>query len=140
MSSDISALGFTNKWYDEGIATAIEVIRKPVSIRIFSLPYFLASKIEAFKSRGGSDFMGSKDMEDIISVFEVSSQEMLENKLALASIKLQIYLKEEFQHLLEISDFTDAIHGTVFNRTNTNEAVLFVKNRMAKLIKLDSQA
>ena len=135
MSSDISAFGFTNKWYEEGIARAIEVITKPFSIRIFSLPHFLASKIEAFKSRGGSDFIGSKDIEDIISVLEVSSPEMFEGVLSTSSKILQIYLKDEFASLLKTSDFTDAIHGAVFNRTNTNEAVAFIRSRMENIAK-----
>ncbi len=136
MSSDISAFGFTNRWYEEGIATAIEVITKPVSVRIFSLPYFLASKIVAFQSRGNSDFIGSKDMEDIISVLEVSSHEMLEGVLSASSKDIQIYLKDELTNFLNTSDFTDAIHAAAFNRTNTNDAVAFVKNRMANISKL----
>ena len=134
MSSDVSALGFTNKWYEEGISKAIEIINEPVSVRIFSLPYFLASKIEAFKSRGHSDFMGSKDMGDIISVLEVSPVEMLEGAVSTASDDLQSYLKKELNQLLKKEEFTDAIHGAAFNRTNTTEAERVIKNRIAKLV------
>ncbi len=139
MSSDISAFGFTNKWYEEGISSAIEIISRPVSVRIFSLPYFLASKIEAFKSRGNSDFMGSKDMEDIISVLEVSPTELFEDMLFTASSELQSYLKRELQYLLKISAFVDAIHGAAFNRTNTTEAMHFIKDRIEKIVNFHSQ-
>ena len=33
-------------------------------------PYFMATKIEAFYGRGGDDFLGSHDMEDIITVID----------------------------------------------------------------------
>lgn len=70
MSVDASMIGFTNRWYKEGVEHAVEVISKPVSVKIFSLPYFLASKIMAFRSRGNNDYQGSRDMEDIISMLE----------------------------------------------------------------------
>ncbi len=132
MSSNLSAFGFTNKWYQEGIETAIEVIRSPVSVKIFNLPCFAASKIEAFKSRGKSDYLSSKDMEDIISVLEVSIDDMFEKVMPSTSKELQNYLKKEFQDLLKTSDFIDAIPGAVFNRNNTTDSTNLVKQRIKK--------
>jgi hypothetical protein len=97
MSSDISAFGFTNKWYKEGIERSIEVSNNPVSIKIFSLPYFIASKLEAFKNRGKNDYRGSSDMEDIISVLEVAPPEMLEEMKDQCSESLIAYLNSEFK-------------------------------------------
>lgn len=37
-------------------------------LHFLSAPYLLATKIEAFKTRGNSDFLGSHDFEDIITV------------------------------------------------------------------------
>ena len=39
-------------------------------IYIFSLPYFLASKLEAFLSRGGTDPRQSSDLEEVILVLD----------------------------------------------------------------------
>lgn len=134
MSTDASAVGFTNRWYDEGVENAIVILSEPVSIKIFSLPYFLASKIVAFRDRGHDDYMGSRDMEDIVSLLEVSDEALLEAVLPKVSKELQIFLKKEFQALLKTSNFIDCIPGAVFNRATANEAATFVKKRMQKLI------
>jgi predicted nucleotidyltransferase len=39
-------------------------------IKILSSPYFLATKLEAFKERGENDFYGSHDFEDIIYLLD----------------------------------------------------------------------
>lgn len=134
MSSDNSAAGFTNHWYKEGVKNAIEIISSPVSVKILNLPYFLASKIVAFRSRGKNDYMGSRDIEDIISLLEVADESILENILPLQSQKLRTFLSKEFQDLLNTSDFIDCLPGAVFNRTFANEAAEDVKNRMQGLI------
>ena len=69
MPTEGSVLDFKNKWYPDGYANSEEVLLPSGQpVRIFSLPYFLASKIEAFKDRGKENFLLSPDMEDIIAV------------------------------------------------------------------------
>jgi predicted nucleotidyltransferase len=69
--TDPRILGFSNRWYKEGIANAIPFkLSSGLDIRIFSVAYFLASKIEAFNARGKNDFHGSRDFEDIITVLD----------------------------------------------------------------------
>jgi predicted nucleotidyltransferase len=46
------ALGFSNKWYPEAFKAAIEhEVDSGYTIKIFSPPYFIASKLEAFFDR-----------------------------------------------------------------------------------------
>ena len=62
--------GFSNKWYPEGFQTAINYsLEKDTDIKIFYLPYFVATKWEAFKGRG-TDYRTSTDFEDLVYVFE----------------------------------------------------------------------
>ena len=122
MSTDPSAVGFTNRWYEEGVKNAIEVVSAPVSVKIFSLPYFLASKLVAFRDRGNNDYIGSRDMEDIISLLEVSEEALLEKILQQASQELRVFLNQEFQTLLKTSGFSDCLPGAVFNRAAAIEA------------------
>ena len=136
MSVDASAVGFTNRWYKEGVEKAIEIISSPHPIKIFTLPYFLASKIVAFRDRGNDDYMGSRDMEDIISLLEVATEESLEGNIPGASQALRNFLKDEFMLLSENSDFVDAIPGAVFNRALPMEAAAAVLSRMTALIKV----
>lgn len=127
MSTDASAVGFTNIWYKEGVERAVEVLSTPVSVKIFSLPYFLASKIVAFRDRGNNDYMSSRDIEDIVSLLEVASEELLEKQLPQVSRVVREFLKKEFKLLLATSDFIDCIPGAVFNRISANEAKLWEK-------------
>jgi predicted nucleotidyltransferase len=70
MPTDASVIGFTNRWYADGFKNAISIKLDDCLIKIFSLPYFIASKIEAFKSRGNNNYLYSTDFEDIVYVFE----------------------------------------------------------------------
>jgi len=73
MRTGENVLGFKNKWYPEGYKNSIEVdIDGQYSIRIFSLPYFIASKLDAFSDRGKNDGRTSSDFEDIVYVMEYS--------------------------------------------------------------------
>jgi predicted nucleotidyltransferase len=71
MPSEGKVLGFTNRWYVDGMANArTAVLPDGQKIGIFTVGYLLASKISAFKDRGHGDFIGSRDMEDIITVLD----------------------------------------------------------------------
>ena len=70
MPVDPQILGFGNRWYQQGVASSIDLtLPNGVKIKIFSIAYLLASKIEAFGSRGRNQFYFSKDFEDIITLF-----------------------------------------------------------------------
>jgi predicted nucleotidyltransferase len=71
MPTDETILGFSNKWYEKGFETAVEkIIDDRYKIKIFTPPYFIASKIEAFKGRGKNDGRLSQDFEDIVFILE----------------------------------------------------------------------
>lgn len=134
MTPNQNILGFANSWYKEEIEKTIEILISPITIRILSLPYFLATKIEAFKDRGYPDFMGSKDMEDIISLLEVSNEELFKKGYINTSESLRAYLKAEFLNLKKQSAFLDSIPGALFNRINTAESSQFVLKRIDQII------
>ena len=69
MPTDETILGWGNFWYKEAIQHSVDhKIAEDLIIKSVTAPYFLATKIEAFKSRGNNDFLGSHDFEDIITV------------------------------------------------------------------------
>jgi hypothetical protein len=69
MPVDPAVLGFGNRWYERGVATAIgQLLPNGCEIQIFSVPYLLGAKIEAFKNRGKNQYYFSKDFEDIVMV------------------------------------------------------------------------
>jgi predicted nucleotidyltransferase len=56
MPTDESVIGFSNKWYKEGFANIVKYkVDERTEVKIFSSPYFIASKLEAFKGRGTND-------------------------------------------------------------------------------------
>jgi hypothetical protein len=60
MPLDEKILGFSNRWYRVAMeaATTHQLLRD-LEIRVVTAPYFLATKIEAFKGRGRDDFLAS---------------------------------------------------------------------------------
>jgi hypothetical protein len=134
MSSDESVLGFTNKWYKEGIDRAISVPLNPIVIRIFSLPYFLGTKMEAFKGRGNGDYRASPDMEDIISILEVAQEKLWGEGFSASSRDFRTYLKNELEKLKGNPNFLDALPGAVFNRELGAAATESVLNQINQMI------
>ena len=96
MPCDASILGFTNRWYAEGINNCISyVLPSGRKIEIFSPIYLLASKVEAFKGRG-QDLRLSKDIEDIIILLD--GCEVLEDDFNQASGEVQQFLTDWFRN------------------------------------------
>ncbi|MFH0918861.1 MAG: nucleotidyl transferase AbiEii/AbiGii toxin family protein [Fibrobacterota bacterium] len=68
MPSGEKVIGFTNKWFQEGVKHTLEIeLPGKTRIRILELPYFLATKFEALFDRGRGNLY-SHDFEDIVNV------------------------------------------------------------------------
>lgn len=96
MPTTPESIGFSNKWYPGGFAHAIDHQLDDTTIKILSAPYFIATKLEAFKSRGG-DGRTSHDFEDIVYVIE--NRASIWEELATADDEVKNYLREEFTKL-----------------------------------------
>ena len=79
------------------------------NIRIVSPPYFLITKLEAFKGRGNGDYTLSHDIEDIVAVLD-GRPEILD-EIEIADAVLVCELAYRFQELLKDQKFLDAISG-----------------------------
>lgn len=110
MPIDAGVLGFSNRWYPEGVEHA-EKRNLPdgQEVSIFTLPYFLASKIEAFLGRGKDDFYGSQDIEDIVAV--IDGAEDARDKILGAPETVRAYIRKEFGALLRNEVFTQSVTG-----------------------------
>lgn len=94
-----AVLGFSNRWYPQAFGDAKQImIDETVSVKIFGAAYFLATKLEAFKSRGRNDGRTSTDFEDI--VFLLNKRNSIWTELEESSIELKTYLKESLSNLL----------------------------------------
>lgn len=94
MPDDEKILGFSNKWYKIGIKNKIIYpITDKIQIFIFPVLYFLAAKIEALYSRGGQDWRGSSDFEDIVFVLN-NRNDVVDEFKAEVNESLKIYLSQ----------------------------------------------
>jgi hypothetical protein len=95
MPTDEEILGFSNRWYPALVKTATEcVLGGDVSVKVVSAPYLIATNLEAFRSRGNDDYLGSKDIEDIVVVLD--GREEVVEEIAKAPLDVRLYIIEEF--------------------------------------------
>lgn len=112
MPDDPDILGFSNRWYKEGIYTAIKyVLPSGRVIKHLTPPLFLATKLEAHIGRGQNDPLGSHDLEDIINV--VDGRPGILSEVWAAESEVRGYLSEQFQALLQHPDFESFLYGNI---------------------------
>jgi hypothetical protein len=110
MPLDEDILGFSNRWYADALHTATEVqLPNGFILRAITAPYFLGTKMEAFRGRGHGDYFASHDLEDIITV--VDGRPSLLAEVQASESKLRAYLGEAVAMLLSESRFLDALPG-----------------------------
>jgi len=110
MPIEENILGFSNKWYKEGIEkTFLFEIDKDIQIRLMPFHYFIASKIEAHNSRNKGDLRQSRDFEDIVYSFDNRIDPLIDVQQATDEIK--IYLKEQIDNFLEDSNFHEGVYS-----------------------------
>ena len=133
MPTEGSILNFKNKWYPDGYANSEEVkLSGGRPIRVFSLPYFLASKIEAFQDRGHGDFRLSSDMEDIIAVLDGADN--IEDKILKAPKPVAAYLKDKFSSFLADERFLESLEGNLVSPSGSSGRVARVKTILGKIL------
>lgn len=115
---DEKVLGFANRWYKPGFAAAHHAtLPSGLPLRHLSAPYFLATKLEAFKDRGNNDVYLSHDLEDIITV--VDGREELLTEMASAPGELRQFVATAFQTVLQHPEFSNVLPGIVSQSTRT---------------------
>jgi len=112
MPTDENILGFSNYWYSEGIENKItKRLSKGTEINVLSPEYYLASKFEAHKNRGGNDLRQSHDFEDIIFIID-NCNDLLEI-IKKANHSVRDYLKEECQILLANNNLIEGLESVL---------------------------
>ena len=110
MPAAAGILGFHNRWHPYAVESARAVtLPSGASIKLVTAPAFVATKLEAFKGRGGGDYLVSHDLEDIISI--IDGRVSLLDEVRATPDALRKYLAEEIQALAGMQDFLDALPG-----------------------------
>ncbi|NWB94415.1 hypothetical protein HX882_00745 [Pseudomonas gingeri] len=107
-------LGCNNRWFRDGLANAQwHELPSGCRIRLFSPPYFLGTKLEAYAGRGAQNPLASQDLEDILNL--VNGREELLQEVDCAAPELRAYLTHALTALLGNNDFgyliQDTAHG-----------------------------
>ena len=126
-------LGFSNIWYKDGIANKTSVVLPGgIAIFIFPVEFFLATKFEAMRNRGGADIRGSHDWEDIVYVFE-NCGNILQNLQKCCNEKFIDYLQKEIRILLNNSNIREFIYSALpFNTEEESiDEILCLMNKIS---------
>ena len=108
MPDDESVLGFSNRWYPAATETATRYELAPdLSIKLINPVYFLATKLEAYNGRGNGDALGSRDIEDILTL--VDGSDSVVETVAAANVAVRHYIAENLSELLKDSNFENAV-------------------------------
>jgi hypothetical protein len=128
-------LGFSNRWYKAAMESSVtKKLRDDLEIRMVTAPYFVATKLEAFKGRGGGDFLGSHDLEDVVSV--VDGRETLSAEVRDAGTNLSEYVGREVAKLLANTGFIDALPGFLLPDAATQSRIGIVLGRLRDLVSI----
>ncbi len=110
MPLDEKILGFTNKWYKPAVLTAEDYeIFLGTKIRVVTPPYFIATKLEAFRGRGKGDYLASHDLEDIMTVIDGRIEIVDEILISPEDVRLNIAF--QLETMLKNQRFMDALPG-----------------------------
>ncbi len=129
MPTDENILGFNNRWYSGGLKNATNhLLPDGQTIRIFTLPFLLASKTEAFLDRGKGDFVASPDIEDIVAILDGAGQ--AKTSILAAPKEVKEYLKNHFSLFLKNESFIESLEGHVTSPVRAKR----VKNLLIEIV------
>lgn len=122
MPDDADILGFTNRWYADALREADEQqLPGGTVIRVVSPAYFLGTKLEAYRGRGNSDPLASRDVEDILNV--VDGRDTLIAEVATAPAALRADIGAGIEGLMRHRDFEYAVQATSHNNRQREELI-----------------
>lgn len=135
MPTDKSVLGFSNRWYKDAENNAVyKNLNDIMKIKVISAPYFLATKLEAFKDRGKQDFLLSHDLEDIIAV--IDGRPEIVGDISEVQDNLKSYLSTEFNTLVNNLQFMQALPGHLNYSYESDVRKNIVEQRIKEIIEL----
>lgn len=137
MPTDASILGFTNSWYREGMQHRRPLrVSDEVAVHGFTIPYLVATKLEAFRNRGQGDWLGSHDVEDIIALFDGARTAF--DELMVSTGSLREFLNRELGALVRHGDFYEIVLGHVRPGTLSAVAAQRIVDRLARFVDTSS--
>jgi predicted nucleotidyltransferase len=127
MPDDSRVLGFSNRWYADLVRHADDLrIEAGPHVKVASAVYMLATKIEAFRSRGSADFQRSTDIEDMLVI--VDGRAEIVDEVLEAENRVRLFIQEALCDYLASSTFVEAIAGHLLpDATHQARATIIVE-------------
>lgn len=129
MPVDAAILGFSNRWYASMMGRAIEVtVASGRVVRVVSPPYLLATKLEAFASRGEGDYPLSQDIADIVAL--VDGRPELINEVHEEGRDVREFVADGLRRLLDDPRFVESIPSHLMPDAASQARVALIVERM----------
>ncbi len=140
MPTESEILGFDNQWQKEAFPKALKTaLPSGQLIQVIPPTYLLATKLEAFDTRGKGDFYGSRDFGDIVAL--VDGRKELGGEVLNAPIELRDYISNQFKTLRRHPSFESGIDGALLPDPVAQErADVVVKPRIDEMAAASSHA
>ncbi|MGB2626076.1 MAG: hypothetical protein WAK20_04770 [Candidatus Acidiferrum sp.] len=130
-------LGFTNRWYREAMNSAQEIeLESGLRIRTVTAPYFIATKLEAFRGRGRGDFATSHDMEDLLTV--INGREAITGEIDVAR-EVGTYVAGALHGLIKNEAFLESLPGHLLPDPVSQARVPLLVDRIRRIASRSTQ-
>ncbi len=131
MPTEASVLGLSSRWFKEAVSQAVTLdLSEGVFAPVITQPYFLATKLTAYGDRGAKDPILSKDLEDIVTLFNGCR---IGSLLSGCSEEVGNFIISELQSRLRDAEFVDAAMGNFRSDPVSQERAALVFDRMRSL-------
>lgn len=135
MPTDGTLIGLNTKWFAEALDTAEErSVRGDIRLRIVSPASFLATKLAAFFDRGNSDYYGSQDIEDMLTV--IDGRSAIVTEMESAPQALRHYVCDSLRLLFKRADFQEAIPAALSSDDASQARLPLLRQKLAALVEL----
>lgn len=125
-------LGFRNTWYEPAMKTGEKhELEAGLEILAVNSVYFCASKLEAFGDRGKNDYLGSRDLEDVIAIVDGRSELVAEVREGARDVRS--YVAKEIGKLYATQQFLDSLPGYLVPDSASQERITVVMGRLKEI-------
>ncbi len=121
----------SNQWFKKGFDEAMAIKLDTIIIKVLPLPYFLATKMEAFFDRGIKDIYASHDLEDIVYLFNYSTN--ISRQILTAPTEVKTYLVQRLTKLINNNTIISAMRGSLYYE-QADERMLIIQERIQTII------
>lgn len=132
MPTEGRVLGMASKWFKEAVQHAERLnLGEAVAAPVISRPYFLATKLTAYADRGAHDPLLSKDLEDIVTLFDGCADP--ETLIRPCSPRARSFMVKTLRLHLGNTEFLDAVHANFRGDPISTERAGIIIDRMRLL-------